>query len=457
MAYITFHPDGTGAWTAQLKEGENTIGRAEDNDIHVSEEGVSGYHCRVTVSNGAVTITDLNSTNGTLSNGHRIHQLDWTPGQQLELGPIRVRLDVATPETATRPAMRVATSTTTPPPAPAVRPAGLRIAGHAPVTQTVGTPEPVAAAPAETTPPDRPAPVAAPAGTHCRSHNRIPANWQCPSCHKYFCDLCVSTRATHAGAAHLCRGCGVECTPVLVEIPAETGERSFFARLGGAFLFPFRGAGVFILIFATMIFEGSSLLAGLFAIFLKMAITGYLFVFMQDVIHGTAVGEDKMPGLPEFDGLFAAFFKLLGTIFVSFLLPIGLAIAKLSGVEIPTSAFVASIFVSLLYFPMAFLAVAILDSVAAANPLLVVPSILRVPAQYLVTVLVIFAVYGVRLIGDNFAQDAKESTFTTTEMSVLFLSIAGRMLWSLVSVYLLTVTTRILGLLYLTQKEKLGW
>ncbi len=457
MAYITFHPDGTAAWTAQLKEGENTIGRAEDNDIRMSEDGVSGHHCRVTVSNGAVTVTDLSSTNGTMVNGNRIHQLDWTPGQQLEFGPIRVRLDLDARDTATRPAMRVAAAMSTSPAVPVSRPAGLRIAGHSPVAEAIANPEPAAPLPAEAAPAARPATVTAPPGTHCRSHNRIPANWQCPSCHKYFCDLCVSTRATHAGSAHLCRGCGVECTPVQVEIAEETGERGFFARIGGAFLFPFRGAGVFILIFATMIFEGSSMLAGLFSIVLKMAITGYLFVFMQDIIHGTAVGEDKMPGLPEFDGLFVAFFKLLGTILVSFILPIGLGIAKLSDVEIPTSAFVASIFVSLLYFPMAFLAVAILDSVAAANPLLVVPSILRVPAQYLVTVLVIFAVYGVRLIGDNFAQDAKESTFTTTEMSVLFLSIAGRMVWSLVSVYLLTVTTRILGLLYLTQKEKLGW
>ena len=31
------------------------------------------------------------------------------------------------------------------------------------------------------------------------------------------------------------------------------------------------------------------------------------------------------------------------------------------------------------------------------------------------------------------------------------------MLWSLTSVYLMTVSIRILGLLYLTQKEKLGW
>jgi hypothetical protein len=39
----------------------------------------------------------------------------------------------------------------------------------------------------------------------------------------------------------------------------------------------------------------------------------------------------------------------------------------------------------------------------------------------------------------------------------MFLSFGIRIIWSFVSVYLLTVNMRILGLLYLTQKEKLGW
>ena len=59
MAKITFNPDSPGAWTAQLNEGENTIGRADDNDIRVPEDGVSGHHCRVSVNSGTVTITDL--------------------------------------------------------------------------------------------------------------------------------------------------------------------------------------------------------------------------------------------------------------------------------------------------------------------------------------------------------------------------------------------------------------
>ena len=42
-------------------------------------------------------------------------------------------------------------------------------------------------------------------------------------------------------------------------------------------------------------------------------------------------------------------------------------------------------------------------------------------------------------------------------MSTLFMALAAQAVWALVSVYLLTVTMRILGLLYLTKKHKFGW
>jgi hypothetical protein len=37
------------------------------------------------------------------------------------------------------------------------------------------------------------------------------------------------------------------------------------------------------------------------------------------------------------------------------------------------------------------------------------------------------------------------------------LSFALSALWALISIYLLTVTMRILGVLYVTKKHKLGW
>jgi hypothetical protein len=212
-----------------------------------------------------------------------------------------------------------------------------------------------------------------------------------------------------------------------------------------------------ILIAATLVFAALSAMGGIFSILLTMAATGYLFLFLQNIIHSTAAGDETMPSMPDFDGLFGAFFTLLGTVIISFILPVGLGIAKLFDVEIPTNLLIGSVFISLLYFPMAFLAVAMLDSVAAANPLVVIPSILRVPAQYLVTVILLCGVYGVRLLGDLASSAAGDLTYTTTDMSVLFATLAGRALWSFLSIYLLTVSMRILGLLYVTQRDKLNW
>lgn len=483
MAQLTFNPDSAGAWSVTLKEGDNTIGRAEDNDVRISEGGVSGHHCRVSLSGGAVTVTDLDSTNGTHLNGARVSQSAWAPGQIFYLGDIPVRLDGAGAPAAPS-VRRVSVAVAPPPPPPAASgspssppppppppppasggPARLRIAavggghgsgGTATATATasavaVAEPELEAAA-------SGPAVMLAPPGTRCRSHAGSLATWHCPKCSKYFCDLCVSTRATSHGPSHMCRGCGVECAQVQMELVAdEGGERGFFSRIGGAFVYPFRSTGLLILIAATLVFAALSAMGGIFSILLTMAATGYLFLFLQNIIHSTAAGDETMPSMPDFDGLFGAFFTLLGTVIISFILPVGLGIAKLFDVEIPTNLLIGSVFISLLYFPMAFLAVAMLDSVAAANPLVVIPSILRVPAQYLVTVILLCGVYGVRLLGDLASSAAGDLTYTTTDMSVLFATLAGRALWSFLSIYLLTVSMRILGLLYVTQRDKLNW
>ena len=455
MAQLTFNPDTPNAWVAVLKEGENTIGRSEDNDVRVEEGGVSGYHCRISLEQGLVTITDLNSTNGTHINGARITQSGWAPGQIVFLGHLPVRLETRVRAGASAPSPNGGLAPS-PPSAPAVSLAGarLRIAGHSAPSESASSSSPEAES-AEA-PPVAPSMISAPPGTRCRSHNKSLATWSCPKCRKYFCDLCVATRSTASGPAHTCRGCGVECLPVRVELVVEQ-ERGFFSRLPGAFVFPFKGTGVLILIVATVVFAALNAMSGIFSILLTMAATGYLFLFLQNIIHGAAADEETMPSLPDFDGLFGAFFTLLGTVIISFIVPFGLLIAKFFDVEIPTGAIVASIFASLLYFPMAFLAVAILDSPAAANPLVVVPSILKVPAQYLVTVVILCGVFGVRIMGGMAVAVASEATYTTTDMSVMFGGFAAGALWSFISIYLLTVAMRILGLLYLTQRDKLGW
>lgn len=50
-----------------------TVGRSGNCDVVLSEySAVSGTHCQITVGSGFITITDLNSTNGTFVDGVRI-------------------------------------------------------------------------------------------------------------------------------------------------------------------------------------------------------------------------------------------------------------------------------------------------------------------------------------------------------------------------------------------------
>jgi len=56
----------------RLHEGATRIGRAEDNEVVLSDVGVSRRHAQVYVSRGEVTVEDLGSGNGTYYNGYRV-------------------------------------------------------------------------------------------------------------------------------------------------------------------------------------------------------------------------------------------------------------------------------------------------------------------------------------------------------------------------------------------------
>ena len=89
---------------------------------------------------------------------------------------------------------------------------------------------------------------------------------------------------------------------------------------------------------------------------------------------------------------------------------------------------------------MAFLAVAMKDTALAANPLVVVPAIFKVPLGYLVTLVVVIGVFALRQFGDFAAYFAGATSYSTKSMSTLYEIFALRAVWCLVSVYLLTVS-----------------
>jgi len=70
------------------------IGRAHGNDIVISDEMVSSTHARITPLPDGAILEDLNSTNGTLLNGMRVH----TPqnlviGDQITIGMLTLSVD----------------------------------------------------------------------------------------------------------------------------------------------------------------------------------------------------------------------------------------------------------------------------------------------------------------------------------------------------------------------------
>lgn len=195
-----------------------------------------------------------------------------------------------------------------------------------------------------------------------------------------------------------------------------------------------------------------SILAG---ITLEICAGGYLFTFLQAIIHSTAAEDREMPDLPGMtnfsDDILLPFFRLLGLFLACFGIAIPLAIW--AG---PIPALAGGVFGGL-YFPMAFLAVAILDSIGAVNPLVVIPSIFKVPIEYFVTVLLLGFVYALGPFGDFVLGAAFPRGLLSHSMGETLAYLAASAFWGFMSFYFMIVTVHILGLLYVSKKEKLAW
>jgi len=82
------------SWTFRLAPGAiKTIGRAARADFVVEAALVSRVHCRLTASDSAIDVVDLDSTNGTYINNQRIRTGTLANGDRLKVG--RVEMTIA--------------------------------------------------------------------------------------------------------------------------------------------------------------------------------------------------------------------------------------------------------------------------------------------------------------------------------------------------------------------------
>jgi len=82
------------SWTFRMAPGAiKTLGRAPRADFVVEAALVSRLHCRLTATDRAIDVVDLDSTNGTYINDQRIRNGTLSSGDRLKIGRVEMTID----------------------------------------------------------------------------------------------------------------------------------------------------------------------------------------------------------------------------------------------------------------------------------------------------------------------------------------------------------------------------
>jgi pSer/pThr/pTyr-binding forkhead associated (FHA) protein len=83
--------------TIDLPQGTFLVGRGQECDLRARSDIVSRRHCEIIVDDASVVIRDLESKNGTFVNDDRIvDRQELTPGDMIQVGPMRFELLIKT-------------------------------------------------------------------------------------------------------------------------------------------------------------------------------------------------------------------------------------------------------------------------------------------------------------------------------------------------------------------------
>jgi hypothetical protein len=226
--------------------------------------------------------------------------------------------------------------------------------------------------------------------------------------------------------------------------PASNGippERpaSFWRLLPGAFIYPFRGDGKWMVLgggIGLLIVQWAGFVSGILGIVLGMFILGYLAMYAMRNISASAGGDREPPGWPDIthvDDTVRPLLQMVGSGIIClgpfeayhvYMLVEGRPFAP----ELSYGMLAAGLF----YLPMGLLAVSLHDSLRGLNPLVVLPAIVRVLPAYLASLLTIAAACAVFIL-------------------------AGALPGAILLVYWLMVVTHIIGLIYRGYATRLDW
>jgi hypothetical protein len=389
-----------------LREGLNRVGRVDGNDILVPDESVAESHCEVTVSSGQISVRDLGTTSGTAVNGAFVREGPLLPGETLRVGNVEFALlDDGPP---------------------------------------IGAPRLNASAPQSQV-----------SGEVCWSHPTLPAKWRCSKCGDLACDTCVvDGRSLGVPGVKFCRSC--KSHTQRLDDPSVDGRRSaagktFGGEMLAAWAYPLRRDGLMIInagaIFYAIAGYGQRMLLGI-GLLIYVLTTGYWMAYAQQVVQTSAQGQDDPPTWPDFsnfiDDIILPFIQAAG-LTILYLLPALLAWIFLDKDQLITYLIaLALLLVALFMMPMAWLAISMHESILGLSPHFVLPSILRIPGQYM-----LIFVEVVILVAINVGLE-----FVLELMPIPFI---GPLISSFLSVYFMMVLCRLLGSLYFLNRKRLNW
>jgi hypothetical protein len=418
-----------------LDPGLTGIGRTADNDCTIEDASISTHHCEIILTDEGASVRDLGSTNGTFIDDRPIREAPLRSGQTLRLGDVELLFDADTP---------------------------------AELAEFVPPPQSLPPAPESPAPPAAAIP-AVPAGPLvCVNHPKRQAQLYCRQCRKVFCPFCVKTGRTAGVQGKYCLVCGTECewiNAALLQAPKD--ERTFFQLLPGAFTYPFQGDGWILMVTGTLFYlfvhfiltAPKSLFLGMIELVCVVIVivfaNGYLFSYQLRIIGESAQGNEIMPDWPDFTGYSDVIRPFLQSLFIALacFAPSLAAVIFFHDQDWGRAVAITLFFLGAAYLPMALLAVAMFDTLEALNPMFIVPSMLVVFREYLVALAVLLGT-----LASNVVMNVLLDLISPRGMGerLALLAVLG-MVSGFIGMYCLVVEMRVLGLLYRSNKDALGW
>ncbi|MFA6135152.1 MAG: DUF4013 domain-containing protein [Phycisphaerae bacterium] len=239
-------------------------------------------------------------------------------------------------------------------------------------------------------------------------------------------------------------------------VVAESAEpRPFFVQIGGAFLYPLKGNGPWLILGYVLFMIASYLLSyaqGTGATILSLLIPSYLCAYVFKIVLTTADGEAEPPDWPDFAHFWEEIVQpaglFIGSLLFCALPAIAYAISKVSFSDEGDPHFNGSmhmvrslLVVGCVFLPMAVLSAAMHDSLRGLNPLLILGAIIKIPLQYAVAVMALLLVLALSVAAG----------------SLLQIPLVSIVAYCAIVLYAMMVEARIIGLIYAANATRLNW